>query len=134
MSPALCTIGTAQLSFAISCGNGFYAPDLPSLGKPPIGSGTGFVRQDLGAAAVVQKNGFTIQMQGTSAAGAPDTCNTIGPNKASAGFRAGADPSTAADAGRYFGINTASVIYEDNASLYAGMPESGTPPQGHPVH
>jgi type II secretory pathway pseudopilin PulG len=37
------TISTAQLSFAISCGNGFYAPDLPSLSKPPVASNTGFV-------------------------------------------------------------------------------------------
>ena len=35
------TIGTAQLSFAISCGNGFYAPDLPSLARKPVGANAG---------------------------------------------------------------------------------------------
>src|SRR6059036_2031211 len=44
------TISTAQLSFAISCGNGFYAPDLPSLSKPPVASNIGFVAHDLGSA------------------------------------------------------------------------------------
>src|SRR5258708_36113407 len=42
------TIGSAEVSFAITCGNGFYAPSLSALGKPPIGSTEGFVKGDLG--------------------------------------------------------------------------------------
>src|SRR5881409_1135390 len=76
------TIGTAQLSFAISCGNGFYAPDLPSLAKLPVGSNIGFIGPDLGAAQTVVRQNFTVQMEGTPFAGSPDTCNQIGVNNA----------------------------------------------------
>ena len=32
------TIGSAQLSYALTCGNGFYAPTLTTLGTPPPGT------------------------------------------------------------------------------------------------
>src|SRR2546425_3248992 len=111
------TISTAQLSFAISCGNGFYAPDLPSLSKPPVASNIGFVPHDLGSAVSVTKSGYTITMEGLPVAGAPDTCNALGADNAARAFRVGADPIDAT-LGRYFATNALSVIYEDNASLY----------------
>ena len=126
------TISTAQLSYAISCGNGFYAPDLPSLAKPPIASITGFVPYDLGSALSVTKSGFTINMEGLAVAGAPDTCNALGVDTAARAYRAGADPIDAT-IGRYFATNALSVIYEDDATLYAAMPESATPAAGHPI-
>src|SRR5579862_5637336 len=43
------TLSTSQLTYALSCGNGYYAPDLPSLAKPPIGSTNGFLSPDMGA-------------------------------------------------------------------------------------
>ena len=127
------TIGTAQLSYAISCGNGFYAPDLPALAKVPMGSSVGFIGTDLGAAATVVKANFTVQMDGTAFMGAPDTCNQIGANKGAQAFRAGADPLDP-NITRYFAVNALSVIYEDTASLYAAMPESAIPAAGQPVH
>ncbi len=127
------TLGTAQLTFAISCGNGFYSPDLPGLAKPPQGAGSGFIQPDLGAAAVVSKAGYTIHMEGTAFPGAPDSCNQLGPGIVAQGFRAAADPTGGAGDGRYFGINSSSTVYEDAVSLYAGMPEQGIPPQGHPI-
>ena len=128
------TIGTAQLSYAISCGNGFYAPNLPGLAKPPTGGGVGFIAAgDLGAATVVTKSGFTIQMDGVAYSGAPDTCNALGPDTAAQAYRAAADPLDAGAIPRYFAINALSVIYEDTASLFATMPESSAPPSGHPI-
>ncbi len=127
------TISTAQLSFAISCGNGFYAPDLPALAKTPPGTSVGFVGPDLGTAAIVVRQNFTIQMEGTSFAGAPDTCNTIGPNLGASAYRAGADPLDPTIL-RFFAINALGVVYEDEASLYPVMPESAIPPAGHPVN
>ena len=41
-------IGSSQVTFAITCGNGFYAPSLTKLAKPPIGTNDGFVETDLG--------------------------------------------------------------------------------------
>jgi len=127
------TIGTAQLSFAISCGNGFYAPDLPGLAKLPVGTTIGFIGADLGAAPVVVRQNFTVQMEGTAFMGAPDTCNQIGANNGAQAFRAGADPLDVS-IGRYFAINALSVVWEDTSPLYPVMPESANPPAGHPVN
>ena len=52
---SLRVIGSAQVTFAITCGNGFYAPTLTKLAKPPIGAGEGFIKEDLGAADTVVK-------------------------------------------------------------------------------
>lgn len=127
------TLGTAQLSFAISCGNGFYAPDLPALAKVPIGSSVGFIGGEFSVGPTIVRQNFTIQMAGTAFAGAPDTCNAIGPNVGAQAFKAGADPIDPTIP-RFFAINALSVVYEDIASLYAGMPESAIPASGHPVN
>lgn len=126
------TLSTAQLAFALSCGNGYYAPDLPSLAKPPIGSSYGFVASDMGTGPTVDKSGYTIQMTGTSMVGAPDSCNQIGPNNGAQAFKAGADPSDSTNP-RYFGTNALGAIYEDTSSLFATMPEAAEPPSGHPI-
>ena len=127
------SVSTAQLAFALSCGSGYYAPDLPSLAKPPAGSTVGFVGPDLGLGATVDKSGYTIQMTGTSVAGAPDTCNLLGPDIGAQAFRAGADPTDPTNP-RFFGTNALGAIYEDTSSLFATMPENATPPSGHPIH
>ena len=127
------TVSTAQLAFALSCGNGYYAPDLPSLAKPPVGSTTGFIGPDLGAGLTVDRSGYTIQMTGTSMAGAPDSCNVLGPNVGAQAFKAGADPVDTTNP-RFFGTNALGSIYEDTSSLFAAMPESDAPAAGHPIH
>src|SRR5437762_6395808 len=38
------TINSAQLTFAITCGTGFYAPNLTSLAKVPAGSLDGYIK------------------------------------------------------------------------------------------
>ena len=126
-------INSAQLTFAITCGNGFYAPNLTSLAKVPIGSNDGFLKVDLGSADVVVKSGFTIQMSGTPFAGAPDTCNSLGAGAAAMAFKAGADPLDP-NMRRFFAINAMGTIYEDTASMFAAMPEAALPASGQPLH
>src|SRR4029078_10196863 len=46
---SLRVIGSAQVAFAITCGNGFYAPTLTKLAKPPAGQTEGWLKGDLGA-------------------------------------------------------------------------------------
>src|SRR5450759_4444570 len=57
---SLRAVGSAQSSFAASCANGLYAPDLISLS----GSGTSaaFISPDLLVAAPVVKSGYTVLM------------------------------------------------------------------------
>jgi type II secretory pathway pseudopilin PulG len=129
---SLRVIGSAQVTFAITCGNGFYAPDLTSLAKPPTGMAEGFVKGDLGAANTVIKSGYSITMSATPYAGTPDTCNLLGPGSTGQAFAATADALEASTT-RFFGINAGNTIWEDVTSLTATMPEFGDPPSGAPI-
>jgi type II secretory pathway pseudopilin PulG len=127
-------INSAQLSFATTCGAGFYAPNLTALAKAPVG-GSGmdaFLTVDLGSADTVSKSGYSIQVSATPFAAAPDTCNALGPGATAQAFKAGADPLDASNS-RYFAVNADGVIYEDTASLFATMPESAAPATGHAI-
>jgi type II secretory pathway pseudopilin PulG len=129
---SLRVIGSAQVTFAITCGNGFYAPTLTKLAKPPIGAGEGFVKDDLGAADTIVKSGYQIKVSTTPWPAAPDTCNAIGTGQTGLAYKAGADPQDPSNL-RFFAINAGNTIWEDTASLYAAMPEAGNPPSGSPI-
>jgi len=123
-------IGSAQLSYALTCGGGFYAPNLSTLGTPPPGATEAFISAGLGSADSIVKAGYTIQMTATPFPGAPGACNGLAPGSAGQAFVAGADPTDVSNS-RFFAINANNVIYEDNVSLYAAMPEVGEPAAGH---
>jgi type II secretory pathway pseudopilin PulG len=124
------TIGSAQLSYALTCNGGFYAPNLSRLGTAPPGSNEAFIAPGLGSADSIVKSGYTIQMTATPFPGAPGSCNGLAPGGAGQAFVAGADPLEATNT-RFFAINANNVIYEDTSSLYALMPEVGEPAVGH---
>jgi type II secretory pathway pseudopilin PulG len=128
-------IGSAQVTFAITCGSGFYAPSLTALAKPPAGgtADDGFIKGDLGAADTVVKSNYTIQMTATPFGGAPDTCNALGVGQTGQAFKAGAD-SLDPNFPRFFAVNAGNVVWEHNASIYAGMPEAGDSPTGRPIN
>jgi len=130
---SLRVIGSAQVAFAITCGSGFYAPDLKSLGKAPGGIGSGFLTGELGSANVVVKSGYTVQVSSTVFGGAPDTCNALGVGKTGLAYKAGADPVDPNNL-RYFAINAGNTIWEDSGSLFAAMPEAGNPGAGNPLN
>jgi len=129
---SLRAISSAEVAFAITCGNGFYAPSLTKLAKPPTGTTDGFIKDDLGAADTMVKSGYQVKLFSTPYAGAPDTCNALGVGLTGLAYKAGADPMDPANP-RFFSINANSVIWEDTASLFAGMPEAGDPPSGSPI-
>jgi type II secretory pathway pseudopilin PulG len=125
-------ISSAQLTFALTCGSGFYAPVLTTLGVAPAGTTEPFLSPDLTSAAVVQKSSYNIQMAANPYSGAPGSCNGLAPNEAGQGFRAAADPTDSTNV-RFFGINSYGQIYEDVTSLFGAMPEVGESPAGHPL-
>jgi type II secretory pathway pseudopilin PulG len=125
-------VNSAQLTYALTCGNGFYAPDLTTLGTAPAGSREPYISPDLGSANIVNKSGYTIQVSATAYAGAPGSCNGLGPGLAGQSFKAAADPSDPLNL-RFFATNANGLIYEDVASLWVPMPEVGAPPSGHPL-
>jgi type IV pilus assembly protein PilA len=123
-------INSGQLTFALTCGNGFYAPNLPALGRAPTGSREAFLSPNLTASNAVNRAGYMIQVEGTPFAGAPPSCNGLSAGAASQGFKAGADPLEPTNF-RFFASNANSQIFEHSSTIFATMPESGQPPVGH---
>jgi type II secretory pathway pseudopilin PulG len=127
-------INSSQLSFAVTCGSGFYAPDLPTLGVKPPSSFQAFLPPELTTAPTLVKSGYTFGLTATSLAGAPGSCNGMAPGLGAPGYVASADPLDPVATPRYFGTNADGVIYEDSSSFSGTMPESGPSTHGIPIH
>jgi type II secretory pathway pseudopilin PulG len=125
-------LASAELTFALTCGAGFYAPNLKTLGTAPAGSNEPFISSGLGSADTVIKNGYQIQLSATAYDAAPSSCNGLAAGAGGQGFKAAADPIESHNT-RHFGTNASNVIFEDSSSLWPVVPEAGQPPSGHPV-
>jgi type II secretory pathway pseudopilin PulG len=123
-------LNSGELTFALTCGSGFYAPSLTVLGTAPPGSREAFVGTGLGEADTVIRSTYAIQLTATPFADAPSSCNGLAMGAAGQGFKAAAD-STAAGGSRFFATSASGVIYENTSTLWADMPEVGEPPVGH---
>ena len=126
-------INSGQLGFAITCGLGFYAPDLPSLGIKPPASSHAFLPDSLTSGATIVRHGYDFTVVGTPMAGAPATCNGLGSGQSASGYAIIADPLRTDATVRHFATNADSVLYEHTATLNGVMPESGVPPAGNPI-
>jgi type IV pilus assembly protein PilA len=123
-------INSAELTFALTCGGGFYAPNLTTLGAAPPGSNEGFISASLGTADTITRSGYIIQLEATPFAAAPASCNGLGLGLAGQAFKAGADPAEPTNM-RFFATNANAQIFEDVTSLFPAMPEVGDPVAGH---
>jgi len=126
-------INGAQLSFAITCGLGFYSPDLQTLGVRPPAAIDAFLTPEMASAPTFIKSGYTFSMAGVSIAGAPASCNGLPAGATSSGYAVVADPLDVTPPARFFGTNADGTIFEDAASYGATMPETGAPPGGAPI-
>ncbi len=124
------TINSSQLTFALTCGSGFYAPDLTTLGTPTIGTNEAFISPNLGSANVVTKSGYSIQVNATPFPGSPATCNGFAGGQMGQAYKAGADSLEVSNQ-RFFAMNSHGIIYESNGTIFPVMPETGEPPVGH---
>lgn len=126
-------VNSAQLSFAVTCGSGFYSPTFPTLGVAPPGSPQAFLPPELSSGAAFLKQGYSFNMTGTAIAGAPASCNGLAAGGAAPGYAAIADPLDPVGNPHFYGTNADGTIYV-NAGTFAGsMPESGPPPIGAPI-
>jgi hypothetical protein len=126
-------INSAELSFAITCGLGFYSPDFPTLAVKPPGSADAFLAPEMATGATFIKGGYNFSLAGIAVPGAPGSCNGLAAGQASAGYAVVADQMFSTPVGRYFGSNADGIIYEHNLTLAGVMPETGQPPNGMPL-
>jgi type IV pilus assembly protein PilA len=126
-------VNSSQLSFAVTCGSGFYSPDFVTLGIPPLNSPTGFLPPELSSGTSFVKQGYTFNMSGTVLAGAPATCNGKPVGSSAPGYRVTANPMDAVGNPLYYGSNADGTLYQHSATLAGLMPESGPPSAGTPV-
>ena len=122
-------INSGQLSYAITCGSGFYAPTLSTLGAIASGTTHAFVPPDLGAAPIIQKNNYRFEMAGTAISSAPPSCNGLGSGRGVVGYRVGAD---SLDPGFpvHFSTNTSGAIWTAPVSIFAATGEATAPAAG----
>jgi hypothetical protein len=126
-------INSAQVSFAITCGLGFYSPDFITLGTAPPAQVDGFLPPEMSRTPTFVKSGYLFSLAGVGLPGAPASCNGLAAGQASSGYAVIADPLDRTPPARYLGSNADGAIWEDSASYAATMPETGAPPSGRPI-
>jgi type IV pilus assembly protein PilA len=126
------SINSAELTYALTCGNGFYAPALTTLGFPPPGSNEPFLGGGLTRADTVVKSGYTFKIDGDPYTTAPATCNGLDVGEAAQGFIAVAEPVEPTNS-RFFATNVNGSIFEHSSSLWMIMPEVGKPTVGRTI-
>ncbi len=126
-------VNSAQLSFAVTCGSGFYAPTFPTLGIAPAGSPTAFLPPELSSGVAFLKQGYSFNMTGTALAGAPASCNGLAAGGAAPGYAAIADPLDPVGNPHFYATNADGTIYVNGGTFAGVMPESGPSPAGAPI-
>ena len=128
---SLRALNSAQSTYAASCGSGFYAPTLVSLGTPPtVGGGDGFIGTDLSTDPSV-KSSYTITLTaGAAAVGAPASCNGIAAGTVVSTYFISAAP-TAGGGVRFFGTNQGATIYVSTAAV--AVTQNGAPAGANPI-
>ena len=126
-------VNSAQLSYAVTCGSGFYSPDFPTLGLMPPSGVQAFLPPELTTGPTFIKTGYSFSLTGTAMSGAPASCNGLPAGQGAPGYVAIGDPIDPIGNPHFYGTNADGSIYEDSASMSATMPESGPSPQGHPI-
>lgn len=104
---SLRTISVGQIAYSASCGRGFFADDLTTLGTPPPGSVDAFLSPDLSSGALVIKSGYQLQLlPGLGAVAGANDCNGTPTQSA---FYAVGEPLTLGSTGnRSFATNSVS--------------------------
>jgi type II secretory pathway pseudopilin PulG len=127
---AMRAINSAQLTYAFTCGLGFYAPDLTTLGTAPEGSRDAFIARSLGASDTVVQASYKIQMRATGVPGAPASCNGVAVGDGGQGFRAAADPLEPTNV-RFSGRTPACRSTRMSRVCSTTFPKWGSRPPGH---
>ncbi len=129
---SLRAINSAQSTYAASCGFGFYAPSLVSLGTPPtVGGGDGFIGTDLNTDPSNKSSYTLLLVPGAAAPGSVPSCNGVAAGASVSTYFVSASP-LAGGGVRFFGTNQGGTIYQSFATVPVaqnGAPAGVTPIQ-----
>ena len=124
-------INSSQSTYAASCGSGFYAPSLVSLGTAPtVGGGDGFIGTDLSTDPSVKSSYSLAMTAGAAAAGSPASCNGVAAGATVETYFVGAAPTSGGGV-RYFGSNQGGTIYHSTAAV--AVTQNGAPAGADPL-
>lgn len=110
---SLRAISSAQNTFASSCGDGFFAPDLAALTTGPRGPETAFLSADMKpkSGRYLDQKGYLIGIERIIDPSSPASCNGLPPGSLAKEFRAVAIPK-AGNHGPAFEIGTDGIATE----------------------
>lgn len=121
---ALRTILSAQITYAVDCGQGAFAPKFDALTRPRPGGSMGYLPGDMGGGQSLVRSGYTITLSGEENPGAEASCNGVSAGKGLRTFSVTASPQ--GDQGvRHFGTTDQGTIFE--ATMPIAMPATGAP-------
>lgn len=126
-------VNSAQLSFAITCGQGFYSPDFQTLGVRPPTAMDAFLPPELSGGPTFIKSGYLFSMAGVGLPGAPRSCNGLSPGQGAAGYAVVADVLDTTPEAKFMASNSDGMVWQDDASFMTTMPETGAPSSGKPL-
>jgi prepilin-type N-terminal cleavage/methylation domain-containing protein len=145
---SLKAIHSAQMSFATSCGGGYYAPSIAQLtggqisqgnqgqgkgGGKKVDAGPDFIGPEFKSDTTDRLPYRILFSAGAKAADGKATCNGVAAGETVGSFFVGADLLSATNGmvSRYFGINQTGTLYESSkriAAFYTGAPPSPARP------
>ena len=126
-------VNSAQLSFAITCGLGFYSPDFQTLGVTPPAAIDAFLPPEMSAAPTFIKSGYTFSLAGTASPARRRPATGLARGGFS-GYAVVADPLDTTPQARFFGTNADGIIYRRYGELLARpCPRPAPPPAGAPI-
>jgi len=108
---SLRAINSAQLAFSAACAQGFYAPNLTSLGSPPATTAQPFLSPGLSTGPTVERSGYRMWIEAAGQADAPASCNGLPRGTTTKHYVAHAEPLPG-NGTRYFATTDEMTIYE----------------------
>ena len=117
-------VNSGQATFAASCAQGFYAPSLLWLTRPPLAGGDPFISPEL-AGNNVSRGSYRFRFRRGRRGGTQTSCNGLRARRAATTYFVGARPELN-DGSRFFGTNQAGTIYQSPRRIRPVR--SGAPP------
>ena len=129
---SLRAIITAQATYSVSCGNGYFSPSLTNLSTPPtVGAGDGFIGADLSNDPAT-KSGYTFTMTaGLAVSSSPISCNGAPAGSVVQTYFVSATPIPGGGS-RFFATNHSGTIFQATSELpvtQLGVPAGAAPIQ-----